>query len=196
MPGPDHLARPGRDIPATLGRLTYDRAAAEFVQSPIYVAPPAGCTVDYAQCGAINAPSFGRWIAHPHRGSGLSLMLRTIHHSLAPRLVNGPAGDPCLIVDIRDERRSLPFRLGETAGLPPRALMRVLHDFVSRTHLVMSPLAFIQRLVALVAPRRQLAAELLARRPRERLLRGGQFRAVSVAEGSVAVDRLAAVKGR
>jgi len=50
-------------------------------------------------------------------------------------------------------------------------------------HLVLSPLEFIQRLAALVTLRRQLALGLLARRPRERLLRGGQFRLVSVAKG-------------
>jgi hypothetical protein len=51
-------------------------------------------------------------------------------------------------------------------------------------HLAMLPLEFMQRLAALVEPLRQLAPGLLARRPRERLLRGDQFRAVNVAEGS------------
>jgi len=173
-----------RDIAATSGRLNYDRLATESIQAGVQFAPPAECSVDGAQCGAIDAPLSRRWIARPHRGSGLSLILRTIHHLLGPRLVNSPAGDPCLIVDIRDDRRAPLFDLGDTAGLPPRALMRVSHAFVSHTHLVMLPLPFIQRLVALVTPRRQLAPALLARRPRERLLRGGQFRAVSVAEGS------------
>jgi hypothetical protein len=52
------------------------------------------------------------------------------------------------------------------------------------THLAMTPLEFMLRLAVLVSPRRQLDHLLMTRRPRYRLLRGGQFRAVSVAEGS------------
>jgi len=57
------------------------------------------------------------------------------------------------------------------------------------THLVMSLLEIMKRLAALATPRRQLAPGPLARRARERLLRGGEFRAASVAEGSAAPVR-------
>ena len=52
-------------------------------------------------------------------------------------------------------------------------------------HLAMSPLEFMQRLAALVPRPRRPASELLARHPRERLLRGDQLGAVNVAEGSI-----------
>ena len=51
-------------------------------------------------------------------------------------------------------------------------------------HLVMSLLEIMKRLAALATPRRQQAAGPLSGRARERLLRVGQFRAASVAEGS------------
>jgi len=57
------------------------------------------------------------------------------------------------------------------------------------THLVMSLLEIMKRLAALATPRRQLAPGPLARRARERLLRGGEFRAASVAEGSSSAGR-------
>jgi hypothetical protein len=63
-------------------------------------------------------------------------------------------------------------------------------SYDSTTHHVMSPLEFMQRLAALVLWLRWPTLELSARAPRERLLRGGQFRAVSVAEGSGVSIRL------
>ena len=54
------------------------------------------------------------------------------------------------------------------------------------THPVMSPLEFMQRLAALVPRPRRHAPGQYARRKRERLLRGDQFRAMNVAEGSIA----------
>ncbi len=52
------------------------------------------------------------------------------------------------------------------------------------THLVMSPLEFMQRLAALVPRLRRPAFKLSARGPHERLLCGDQPWATSVAEGS------------
>jgi len=56
------------------------------------------------------------------------------------------------------------------------------HD--ASTHLVKSPLEFMQRPAAPVSRRCQLAPRPFARRPRERLLCGDPFDAVKVAEGS------------
>jgi ribonuclease Z len=58
-----------------------------------------------------------------------------MRHLFEPRLVNGPLGEPGLVVDLRDERRALLFDLGDVATLPPRVLMRVSHVFVSHTHM-------------------------------------------------------------
>ena len=52
-----------------------------------------------------------------------------------PRLVNDAFGDPGLYVDFRDERRALPFDLGDIAALPPRKLMRLSQVFVTHTHM-------------------------------------------------------------
>lgn len=54
---------------------------------------------------------------------------------LEPQLVNGPFGDPCLYVDLRDEKRALLLDLGDVSALPPRKLLRVSQVFVSHTHM-------------------------------------------------------------
>lgn len=58
-----------------------------------------------------------------------------MHQLLEPRLVNYPFGDPCLYVDLRDERRALLLDLGDLSALPPRKLLRVSHVFVTHTHM-------------------------------------------------------------
>jgi hypothetical protein len=58
-------------------------------------------------------------------------------------------------------------------------------------HLVMSVLEFMQRLAAAVSTLRRPALRSTARHPCERLLRADEFRAVSVAEGSVPPVRAA-----
>src|SRR3954469_15881363 len=58
-----------------------------------------------------------------------------MHSLLLPRLVDPTAREPGLVVDLRDERRTLLFDLGEIGHLPPRVLLRVSHAFVSHTHM-------------------------------------------------------------
>ena len=52
-----------------------------------------------------------------------------------PALVNGPTGDPALLVRIRNTRRSLLFDLGDLARLSPRQLLTVGDVFVSHAHM-------------------------------------------------------------
>jgi ribonuclease Z len=52
-----------------------------------------------------------------------------------PRLVNGPFGDPALLVDVLFEGRAVLFDLGDIAALPPRKLLRTGHVFVSHAHM-------------------------------------------------------------
>ncbi len=52
-----------------------------------------------------------------------------------PRLVNGPFGDPALLVDVLFERRALLFDLGDISALPPRKLLRTGDVFVSHAHI-------------------------------------------------------------
>lgn len=54
---------------------------------------------------------------------------------LSPRLLDPEAREPGLIVDVRDQRRTLLFDLGELARLPPRVLLRVSHAFVTHNHM-------------------------------------------------------------
>ncbi|MHC4778986.1 MAG: ribonuclease Z [Planctomycetota bacterium] len=51
-----------------------------------------------------------------------------------PRLVNGPAGDPALYVELIGEGRSLLFDMGRLDRLKPAELLRISHVFVSHTH--------------------------------------------------------------
>lgn len=55
--------------------------------------------------------------------------------SLRPRLVNGPLGDPVLLVDFAHMRRALLFDLGDIHALAPRDALKVTHVFVSHTHM-------------------------------------------------------------
>jgi ribonuclease Z len=61
--------------------------------------------------------------------------IRRMHHLFDARLVNGPTGDPGLILDFRDQRRALLLDLGDIGVLPPRQLLRVSDVFVSHTHM-------------------------------------------------------------
>ena len=54
---------------------------------------------------------------------------------LEPRLLDPSAGEPGVVVDLRDQRRCLLLDLGELARLPPRVLLRVSHAFVTHTHM-------------------------------------------------------------
>ncbi|MHC5036953.1 MAG: ribonuclease Z [Planctomycetota bacterium] len=51
-----------------------------------------------------------------------------------PHLVNGPAGDPALYVELVGQGRSLLFDLGRIDRLKPAELLRISHIFVSHTH--------------------------------------------------------------
>jgi ribonuclease Z len=58
-----------------------------------------------------------------------------VRTTLDIRLVDPSAGEPGLVVDVRDERRALLFDLGQIDRLAPRVLLRVSHAFVSHTHM-------------------------------------------------------------
>jgi len=55
--------------------------------------------------------------------------------SFAPRLVNGPFGDPGLLVELRWHGCAVLFDLGRNDGLPAAELLKVSHVFVSHTHM-------------------------------------------------------------
>ena len=55
--------------------------------------------------------------------------------SFAPRLVNGPFGDPGLLVELRWHGCSVLFDLGRNDGVPAAELLKVTHVFVSHTHM-------------------------------------------------------------
>ncbi len=59
-------------------------------------------------------------------------MARPLLHS---RLVNPPFGDPGVYVGFMFERRGLLFDLGDLRPLSDRKLLRVVHVFVSHTHM-------------------------------------------------------------
>lgn len=52
-----------------------------------------------------------------------------------PRLVNGHLGDPGLYVDLKFDHRALLFDLGDIQNLPPRAILKISHVFISHTHM-------------------------------------------------------------
>lgn len=53
----------------------------------------------------------------------------------APRLVNGPGGDPALFVDLIGLGRALLFDLGRIDRLRPSEILRITDVFVSHTHI-------------------------------------------------------------
>ena len=55
--------------------------------------------------------------------------------SFAPRLVNGPFGDPGLLVELPLQGRAVLFDLGRNDGVPAADLLKVTHVFVSHTHM-------------------------------------------------------------
>ena len=55
--------------------------------------------------------------------------------TFAPALVNGPFGDPGLLVDFLLEKRALLCDLGDVSALTPRQLLRISDIFVSHTHM-------------------------------------------------------------
>jgi ribonuclease Z len=55
--------------------------------------------------------------------------------TFAPRLVNGPFGDPGLLVELRWQGSAVLFDLGRNDGLPAAELLKVTHVFVSHTHM-------------------------------------------------------------
>ena len=58
--------------------------------------------------------------------------MRPIFHA---ELVNGPFGDPGVLVDLKFERRALLFDVGDVRALPTRKLLRISDVFVSHTHM-------------------------------------------------------------
>ncbi|MDW7709565.1 MAG: hypothetical protein SCH98_03760 [Deferrisomatales bacterium] len=52
-----------------------------------------------------------------------------------PRLVNGPFGDPVLLVRLLTMGRNLLMDLGDLHGLPARPVLRATHGFVTHTHM-------------------------------------------------------------
>lgn len=58
-----------------------------------------------------------------------------MHLTLHPHLVDPSGNEPGLVVELRDERRTLLFDLGEIDRLAPRTLLHATHAFVTHTHM-------------------------------------------------------------
>jgi ribonuclease Z len=52
-----------------------------------------------------------------------------------PKLINGPFGDPGILIDFLHEKRAILFDLGDITAIPSRTLLRITHVFVSHTHM-------------------------------------------------------------
>ncbi len=52
-----------------------------------------------------------------------------------PELLNGPFGDPALLVDMQFERRALLLDMGDMPTCPTRKILRITHAFVSHAHM-------------------------------------------------------------
>ena len=54
---------------------------------------------------------------------------------LHPRLINGPFGDPVLLISFLFENRSILFDLGDISSLSSKDILKTSHVFVSHTHM-------------------------------------------------------------
>ena len=76
-----------------------------------------------------------------------------MRHLFEARLVNASGAEPGLVVDFRDERRTILFDLGDLTPLRPRDLLRVSHAFVTHAH--MDHFAGFDHLLAVVLGRHE-----------------------------------------